>query len=279
MKKITLLSLLFSLFTFYGFTQTMVDDFESGSGNLLNEGGGITSAVVTNPNQTGLNTTANCLEFRRTGGQWWIFRGIDVNDIAISSSDTKYLSMMVHFPAQADLGLRFDAPDDASNGVEIVRALNSYTNFNQWQEIIFEIKDDDDTATSFTLGTLFRLSFHPDMGFENDPAGQILDNTSAFGYIDQIQILDSNPLLSNDQFNLEESISVFQNPSKSNFRIVARNNVNITDVALYDMLGSRVKNISKIDNEYDMSNLSSGLYIVKILDDKGATISKKLVKQ
>ncbi|WP_203257208.1 T9SS type A sorting domain-containing protein [Hyunsoonleella ulvae] len=279
MKKITLLSLLFSLFTFYGFTQTMVDDFESGSGNLLNEGGGITSAVVTNPNQTGLNTTANCLEFRRTGGQWWIFRGIDVNDIAISSSDTKYLSMMVHFPAQADLGLRFDAPDDASNGVEIVRALNSYTNFNQWQEIIFEIKDDDDTATSFTLGTLFRLSFHPDMGFENDPAGQILDNTSAFGYIDQIQILDSNPLLSNDQFNLEESISVFQNPSKSNFRIVARNNVNITDVVLYDMLGSRVKNISKIDNEYDMSNLSSGLYIVKILDDKGATISKKLVKQ
>ncbi|GGD03751.1 T9SS type A sorting domain-containing protein [Hyunsoonleella pacifica] len=283
MKKITLLSLLFSLFAFYGFAQTMVDDFESGAGGLVSNAGGITTAVVANPNPSGINTTANCMEIKRTAGQWWVIGGVNVApDLAISDSETKYVSMMVHYPAQPDLGIRFDAPDDNSNGggASIVRPLNTYTTPNQWQEIVWEIRDNQD-ATSFTNGTLFRLSIHPDMGFENDPAGQILDTAGTIaGYIDQIQILDSNPLLSNDQFNLEKNISIFQNASKSNFRIQTRNNINITNVALYDMLGSKVKNISKTNaNEYDISSLSSGLYIVKILDDRGATISKKLVKQ
>ncbi|MFD2725189.1 T9SS type A sorting domain-containing protein [Hyunsoonleella rubra] len=280
MKKITLLSLLFSFCAFYGFGQTMVDDFESGATNVLNAGGGIATAVVTNPNQTGLNTTANCMEIRRTGAQWWIFQGIDVNDLAISSSETKYLSMMVHFPAQSDLGLRFDAPDDASNGTEVVRPLNTYTDFNQWQEIVFEIKDDDDTATSFTLGTLFRISFHPDMGFENDPAGQVLDNISAFGYIDQIQILDSNPL-SNDEFSLDTNISLYPNPAQSEFTIKTINSTRISEVSVFNTLGAEVlSDITKISKDrYDISNLSSGLYLVKIQDENGAIAIKKLLKK
>lgn len=277
MKKITFLFLMCCSGLVFG--QTMVDDFESGATNVLNAGGGITTAIIANPNPTGMNTTSNCMEIKRTGGQWWIFQGIDVNDLAISSSETKYLSMMVHFPAQSDLGVRFDAPNDASNGVQVVRPLNTYTNFNQWQQIVYEIKDDDDTATSFTLGTLYRISIHPDMGFNNDPAGQVLDNVSAFGYIDQIQILDDNPL-SNDKFTLENNVSVYQNATLSSFRIETKSNVKISDVSLYNMLGSKVSSLTKLSaNEYDMSSLASGMYIVKILDDNGAAISKKLLKR
>lgn len=281
MKKITFLSLFFSFCAFNGFAQTMVDDFESGAGGLVANAGGITTAVVANPNPSGINTTANCMEVKRTGAQWWIIGGVNVTpDLAISDTETKYVSMMVHYPAQPDLAIRFDAPDDGSNGAGTVRALNAYTTPNQWQEIVFEIKDNDAGSTSFTHGTLFRLSIHPDMGFENDPAGQVLDTAGTIaGYIDQIQILDSNPL-SNDEFKLENDISIYQNPSLSSFRIETKNNIKVSDVALYDMLGSKVKNISRIDsNEYDISNLSSGLYIVKILDDKGASFSKKLLKK
>lgn len=280
MKKITFLFLICCSGFIYG--QTLVDDFESGAGGLVTNAGGITTAVVANPNPSGLNTTANCMEIKRTATQWWIIGGVNVDpDLAISDTETKYVSMMVYYPAQPDLGIRFDAPDDSSNGggTSIVRSLNAYTTPNEWQEIVFEIKDNQ-AATTFSNGTLFRLSIHPDMGFENDPAGQVLDTAGTIaGYIDQIQILDSNPL-SNDEFKLENDISIYQNPSLSSFRIETKNNIKISDVSLYDMLGSKVKNISRIDaNEYDMSNLSSGLYIVKILDDKGASFSKKLLKQ
>ncbi|WP_396600900.1 T9SS type A sorting domain-containing protein [Algibacter sp. R77976] len=279
MKKITFLFLICCSGFIYG--QTMVDDFESGAGGLVANAGGITTAVVANPNPSGINTTANCMEVKRSATQWWILAGVNVTpDLAISDTETKYLSMLVYYPAQPDLAIRFDAPDDGSNGTGTVRALNAYTTPNQWQEIVFEIKDNDTGATSFTHGTLFRLSIHPDIGFENDPAGQVLDAAGTIaGYIDQIQILDSNPL-SNKEFELEKNISIYQDASRSNFRIQTKNNVKITNVSIYNMLGSKVNNISKIDtNVYDISNLSTGLYIVKILDDRGVSISKKLVKR
>ena len=276
--KITFLLLFLMASSEMVFGQTTVNDFESGASGLLNVGGGITTAIVANPNPTGLNTTANCLEIKRTGAQWWILQGIDVADIAISSSETKYLSMMVHYGAQSDLGIRFDALNDASDGTLTVRPLNTYTNFNQWQEIVFEIKDEP-AATAFTLGTLYRITIHPDIGVENDPAGQILNNVDAFGYIDQIQILDANPLSTKD-FELEKNISLYPNPTQSNFKIETKNNVTIADVSLYSILGKKItQNISRINkNEYDISNLASGLYIVKIQDAKGGFTSMRLIK-
>ncbi|MFS4481561.1 T9SS type A sorting domain-containing protein [Hyunsoonleella sp. 2307UL5-6] len=276
-QKITFLILLLMTGSGLIFGQTMVNDFESGATGLLNVGGGITTGVVANPNPTGLNTTANCLEIQRTGAQWWIFQGLDVNDLAISSTESFFISMMLHLPAQGDIGIRFDAPDDASNGTNIVRALNSYTDFNQWQEIIFEVKDNQD-ATAFTLGTLFRLTFHPDMGFENEPVGQILNATDAFGYIDQVQILQNNPL-STDSFELDKNISLFPNPAQTSFKVTTNNNVVIKNVSVYTLLGKQVNNINAINsNEYDISGLASGMYVVRMIDTNGVMATKKLLK-
>lgn len=277
-QKITLFFLLLTCSSALVFGQTMVNDFETGHTPLLNVAGSITAAVVANPNATGLNTTGNCLEIKRTGAQWWALAGVDVADMAISDTETKYLSFMFHAPAQTDLGIRFDATDDAGNGTLIVRPLNSYTDFNQWQQMIFEIKDGPE-ATAFTLGTLFRMSIHPDMGFENDPAGQVLNETDAFGYIDQIQILDANPL-STRSFELESTISLYPNPAQSSFKLGLGNNIEISDVSIYNILGKKVQNVAKINvNEYDVSNLSTGLYLVKITDDNGALAIKKLYKR
>ncbi|WP_299045876.1 T9SS type A sorting domain-containing protein [uncultured Polaribacter sp.] len=276
-QKITFLLLMLLSTSSLVFGQTMINDFEAVETGLLNAGGGITTAVVANPNMTGSNTTSNCLEIKRTATQWWIFQGLDVDNVAISDTDTKFISMMVHFPAQTDVGIRFDAAADDANGTNIVRPLNAYTEFNQWQELIFEVKDGPD-ATSFTLGTLFRLTFHPDMGFENEPAGQVLNDTDALGYIDQIQILDSNPL-STSSFKLENSISLFPNPTQSSFKITTLNSVDIESVVVYNILGKHV-NITQIGvNEFDVSGLSSGMYIVKMIDSNGFTASKRLLRQ
>jgi hypothetical protein len=278
-QKITFLLLLFACYSGLVFGQTLVDDFESGAGGLVANAGGITTAVVANPNPSGINTTANCLEVKRTATQWWVIAGVNVTpDLAISDTETKYVSMMVYYPAQPDLAIRFDAPDDGSNGGPAVRALNVYTTPNEWQEIVFEIKDSD-AATAFTHGTLFRLSIHPDIGFENDPAVQVLDDAGTIaGYIDQIQILDSNPL-STKNFELENSISLYPNPAQSAFKITTRNNVEIKNVSVYTLLGKQVQNIARINtDEYDISGLASGLYVVKMTDNKGGVASIKLLK-
>ncbi|XCF07811.1 T9SS type A sorting domain-containing protein [Tamlana crocina] len=277
-KKITFSLTAFLFCSVLAFGQTLVNDFESGTTGLLNVGGGITTSVVANPNTSGLNTSANCLEIKRTGAQWWVFQGVDVVDMAISSSETKFLSMMVNFPAQPDLGVRFDAPDDASNGSEVVRAVNSYTDFNQWQEIVFEIKDSP-AATAFTLGTLYRLSIHPDIGYENVPAGQVLNNTDAFGYIDNIQILDSNPLSASD-LKFENSVSLFPNPVQSTFKLKTQSNTIVENVSIYNILGNKVAEniISFNDNEYDISGLQSGVYVVEIANSQGNTAFKRIVK-
>ena len=145
--------------------------------------------------------------------------------------------------------------------------------------MVFEIKDGPD-ATAFTKGTLYRLTIHPDMGFENDPVGQILNATDTSGYIDQIQILDASPLSVSD-FELEKNISVYPNPVQSTFKLETKNNINIESVSVYSVLGKKViQNITRLNkNEYDISNLASGLYILKILDSNGGLASKKLFKR
>ena len=277
-QKITFLLLMLLGSSTLVFGQTMVNDFESGDTGLLNVGGTIATSVVANPNPTGANTTANCLEIKRTADvQWWIFQGIDVADIAISDTETKFISMMVHLPAQADLGVRLDATADDSNGTKIVRALNSYTDFNQWQQIIFEVKDGPE-ATAFTLGTLFRITFHPDMGFENDPVGRVLNDTDAIGYIDEVQILDENPLpaLSTSNFKLENNVSLFPNPAKNIFKVSTVNGVTIDSVSVYNILGKQVNVFKTGVNQFDISSLSTGMYMVKIKDSNGSLASKKL---
>lgn len=276
-QKITLLLCLICCpALFYG--QTMINDFEAGSATPLDSGGGATFAVVANPNASGLNTTDNCLQIGRTSTAWWEYVGVNVDpDISVLSSDTKFVSIMVYCSAQPDLGIRFDAPNDGAAGGKTVRALNTYTTLNQWQEIVFEVKDEQ-AATSFTKGTLYRLTIHADIGVENDPVGKVLNNTDTFAYFDQIQILDASPLSISD-FELEKSISLYPNPAQSKFRLETTNNVNIKEVSVYSVLGEKNQNNNRINkNEYDISNLSTGLYIVKIIDENGVVATKKLFK-
>jgi len=281
-KKITFLLVALSC-TFLS-AQTTINDFETGSLAPIDTGGGSTVEVVVNPSKTGLNTSDNVLKLGRTATstQWWAYTGINVDhDVTIAATDVKFLSIMVNFPAQPDLAIRLAATTDGTvgpGGTKVLRALNKYTDLGNWQEIIFEIRDDTSASgTSFTSGTIFRVDLHPDVGGQNDPVGRVLSDT-VFGYVDNIKILDSNPLSVNS-FSLDKEISIYPNLVKTNFEV--KTNINIKNVSLYNLLGKEVtKNVTKLsNNKYDISNLSSGMYIAKITDDKGSFITKKLIKE
>lgn len=284
MKKITLFTLL-SLIATVGFSQVVVQDFESADlefRTLQN----IAVETVPNPVKDDANSSDNCMQISSTDGnhQWWALFEIPIDPIAtISISETKFLSVMVNYPAQPDLVVRFDANEEKPDGTNnsLARALNVYdsTAPNTWQEIVWEIKDGPNDF-AFTLGTLDRIIFHPDVAGKNEPKGRVLSDVT-FGYIDNVRILDENPLvpLSVKDASLEDAISIYPSSVTSKFKVTSTKN--IKDISLYNILGkSMTRKVVKVSKDtYDISSLSSGMYIVKVTSENGNFITKKIVKE
>ena len=73
------------------------------------------------------------------------------------------------------------------------------------------------------------------------------------------------------------SVSLYPNPAKDVVRIETKNNVNVSSVEVFNLLGQSVLSQSTLkDNKINVSSLSKGLYLLKLASDKG-TIAKKVV--
>jgi hypothetical protein len=98
------------------------------------------------------------------------------------------------------------------------------------------------------------------------------------GTINDIRFIFVEPL-STEEF---DASSVFiSNPVKDELSIEGLNQ-SIKQIAIYDLLGKQVL-ISDIDDsesvKLDVSSFTSGLYIVKIEGENGASITKKIIKE
>jgi len=156
----------------------VLNNFESSTPTVTAQYGA-TFANVANPNPTGYNTTANCEKIGRTSTNWYELIQFPVS-FTVPANTKQYIHILVNYLAQPDISIRI-------NGNTDIRAINLYTNFGQWQDLVFEISGGTAGATVTNLMIL------PDIGYNNSPAGQILNNTDKFGYIDEIT-LNNNPL-------------------------------------------------------------------------------------
>lgn len=83
-----------------------------------------------------------------------------------------------------------------------------------------------------------------------------------------------DPALNTNDFSLNENaIKLFPNPAKNDFELTSE--LTIQKVEVYSMLGQLVKTFDKQD-QYEITNLSKGSYIVKISTQEG-TYSKTLL--
>lgn len=84
--------------------------------------------------------------------------------------------------------------------------------------------------------------------------------------------------LGNTDFENIAKITVYPNPSRGVFNIVSQQNM---VVEIYDMLGKLVLNqkIAIGTDSVDISNFSSGVYLLKAFDNSGNSESYKLIKQ
>jgi hypothetical protein len=74
--------------------------------------------------------------------------------------------------------------------------------------------------------------------------------------------------------------SVYPNPVSAICTISLKENISQLTIGIYDLLGSKVKEISMIDSksvEIDFSEIPNGVYILSAMTDKGITFNKKLI--
>ncbi|MFK5889767.1 MAG: T9SS type A sorting domain-containing protein [Flavobacteriaceae bacterium] len=89
----------------------------------------------------------------------------------------------------------------------------------------------------------------------------------------------SNTVLSLEDITFSNNTFVYPNPVKDILNIKNSTSQLIISAELFDILGKRVsfKNY-KLNNTLDLSNLSRGIYYIRLASDKGAISFKKIIK-
>ena len=86
--------------------------------------------------------------------------------------------------------------------------------------------------------------------------------------------------LSNDAFNLNNSIAVYPNPTRGLLNITNANSINLTTATITDLNGRTIQTIPLGDttsNQLSLENLSNGLYFIRI-NSENASIVRRIIK-
>ncbi|WP_396600308.1 T9SS type A sorting domain-containing protein [Algibacter sp. R77976] len=96
--------------------------------------------------------------------------------------------------------------------------------------------------------------------------------------IDDVQVFEAAPL-STISFNLEDNISIYTSPYKQ-LKIDTFADIEILDVAAYSILGQKQKLTANTQDltAFNLSSYSSGVYILKIVTNKGGLTKRVLLK-
>lgn len=80
--------------------------------------------------------------------------------------------------------------------------------------------------------------------------------------------------LANPDFEFETYFSLSPIPTKNVLNIQTKNEIQLSSISIYNTLGQLVLVVTAPSSSIDVSNLKTGNYFIKILSDKGTTISK-----
>jgi len=100
-------------------------------------------------------------------------------------------------------------------------------------------------------------------------------NSSNGNLSGQVRVFDASSILSTPDF-VSQGVKIFPNPANKRITLRSRNNIAVKNIIVYSILGQKVL-ITK-DRSVNVSNIKSGLYLVKIETTNG-TVTKKLVKE
>ncbi len=80
--------------------------------------------------------------------------------------------------------------------------------------------------------------------------------------------------LGNSEFNFAEYITLYPNPVENQLNVSVKEMISITSINIYNSLGQLVLASTNPEGSVDVSSLKSGNYFIKLISDKGVTISQ-----
>lgn len=228
---------------------------------------------------TGFNSTVTKITLQLdgkilVGGFFTSYNGISDNRIIRLNNDgTKDVNF---FTGSGFNNTILSIALQSDNKILIGGEFNSYNSLTEGSFI--RLNPDGTKDTNFNTGTGFNTSV---WSIEVQPDGKILVGGTYSYYKDlgdsaSFIILKGNSVLFNNSFsNNSNSFSVWPNPTNELLNINLFENSDLFNVKIYNQIGELL--IQNCDKTIDISNLSTGLYIINIKTEKGE-FSKKFIK-
>ena len=144
-------------------------------------------------------------------------------------------------------------------------------------------------GTTYWIGISIEATDGSEVFWENSTTGLIhlgeaYDDGSGGGFVvDDTQegvyefIGDCSPVTAGVDDSLAELLNIYPNPATTKINIDVPANIEITDVALYDVLGKNTR-ATLINGIVDVSNLARGVYILNVKSTQG-TLTQKVIKR
>lgn len=126
--------------------------------------------------------------------------------------------------------------------------------------VVFKIKTKSTLVVGNTISNLANIYF--DYNFP------IVTNTATSTF----------QVLGTDEFNLNNSLTLYPIPVKDNLNFSFKNNEITSSISIYNLLGQLIQTVTNPSDSIDVSNLQSGSYLIKVITDKGIS-SGKFVKE
>ncbi|MEL1245607.1 T9SS type A sorting domain-containing protein [Flavobacterium sp. DGU11] len=146
------------------------------------------------------------------------------------------------------------------NNADVLRP-DYYPNSTGWQLVTY-------TLSAPAAATHFRIDFR----IYQETTGQ----DSGLIYYDDLSFVDNSVAGVKD--NMIAGLKLYPNPLTGNVLNISTDANAVKTVAIYDVLGKQVLNTTTANTSINASNLTSGVYMVKITEE-GKTATKKLVVQ
>jgi len=209
--------------------------------------GGTSSAKFTAPAGTG-NIKAAVTDFPVTAGHTYVFSYWFKDE----SDNAKARHWAYWRSATANLEDYADILHDTSF---------YFPNTTGWQQV-------SHTMVAPATATVFRLDFRVYQEATGADSGLI--------YFDDVSFVDQSTAGTKE--SAIAGLKLFPNPLKGNVLNITSDANATKTIAIFDVLGKQVVNTTTANNSINVSNLTSGVYIVKITEE-GKTATKKLVVQ
>jgi hypothetical protein len=263
----------------------LVDDIEFASQVLLNAEDGTTNKlatmnvfangpgqsnadlmVVTNPNVSGINTSAKCVQFtRRTSGpdaMPWAGFWCPVTNPDPDFTTNKYVHVKI-MKSNTSV-VKFKIEGGPTGTIEIA-SMNSYTTPGVWQDMVFDFSE--------------KSGVYPIVALMPDFEDPLIASGDRVIYFDDIVV---NNIATPETLGLKENylsakVKMYPNPVKNTLTIDA--NGTIQKVSVYNVLGQEVMKASPKTNSATLqtSQLKKGVYFVTT-DIDGVISTYKVLK-